>query len=209
MLRRVAALFVAAATLPPAMVAAQQVIRAAGTVRDEAGSPIRGAVVTAVNPDNTPPQITATSNDKGQFGVIGIRRGMWTFTIDAPGYDPVTIRQPIVAGSRQAPFDVRLAKTAAPAPRPMDDVKGIDIQQQIDRAEALAASADLDASIAAWRAVLARVPALTMVHLRLGELLERKADHEAALAAYRKLLEIEPGNVKAREAVERLAKRKP
>lgn len=207
MVRRLAALLVAAATLPPAAAAAQQVIRAAGTVRDDGGTPIRGAVITAMNPDNTPPQITATSNDRGQFGVIGIRRGLWTFTIDAPGYEPITIRHQIVGGARQTPIEVRLAKRAASLPRPLDAIKGSDIQQRIDRAEWLAANGDLDASIAEWRAVLARVPALTMVHLRLGELFERKADGAAALAAYRTVLEIEPGNGRARAAVERLAKK--
>jgi tetratricopeptide (TPR) repeat protein len=151
--------------------------------------------------------MTATSNDKGQFGIIGIRRGLWAVTVEAPGYESIRFRHQIVAGARQAPIDVRLAKNAVPAARPMDEVKGADIQQRIDRAEALAASGDLDAAIAEWRGVLARVPALTSVHLRLGELLERKADSDAALAAYRALLAVEPDNAKARAAVERLTKR--
>lgn len=204
--RRLAAWLVVAAALPPAAAVAQQVIRAAGVVRDEGGAPIRGAVVTAINPDNTPPRITTTSNDKGQFGVIGIRRGTWTFTIEAPGYEPATIRQ-VVVGTRPPPIDVRLAANAAPPSRPMDEVRGSDIQQRIDRAEALAAGGTLDAAIAEWRAILARVPALTMVHLCLGELFERKADTDGALAAYRAILEIEPGNARARAAVERLTKK--
>ena len=102
---------------------------------------------------------------------------------------------------------MRLSRNAAPAPRPIDDVRGGDIQQRIDRAEALAANGDLDAAIAEWRAVLTRVPALTMVYLRIGELFERKADDDAALAAYRTVLEIDPGNARARAAVERLAKK--
>ena len=133
-------------------------------------------------------------------------RGTWTFRIEAPGYETVSI-QHVVAGTRPQPVEVRLAKDAAPAARPMDEVRSSDIQERIDRAESLAARGDLDAAIAEWRAILARVPALTTVHLRLGELLEGKADTEAALAAYRTLLDIDPGNVRARAAVERLTKK--
>jgi hypothetical protein len=203
-MRRLAVPVLAVALLPAAAFA-QQVIRAAGVVRDDSGTPVRGAVITAINPDNTPPRITTTSNDKGQFGVIGIRRGTWTFRIDAPGYESTSVQR-LVSGTRPPPIDVRLAKNPAAA-RPLDDVRGSDIQQRIDRAEALAASGDLDAAIAEWRAILVRVPALTMVHLRIGELLERKADSDAALAAYRTVLENDPANARARAALERLSRK--
>ena len=52
--------------------------------------------------------------------------------------------------------------------------------------------------------MLAKVPALTSVHLQLGALYERKPDPERALAAYRQLLELEPGNAKAIAAIARL-----
>jgi hypothetical protein len=196
-----------AALLYTTMGVAQQVIRAAGTVKDDDGSPIRGAVITAVNPDQAPARLTATSNDKGQFGIIGIRRGSWTFTVEAPGYEPIRFRHQIVAGTRQAPIEVRLAKSAVRSAQPLDDVKGADIQQRIDRAEALAAKGDVDAAIAEWRGILARLPALTSAYLRIAELLEAKPDVEGARAAYRALLDIEPDNAKARAAIDRLTRK--
>jgi Carboxypeptidase regulatory-like domain len=206
--RRVAVgLGLAAALLYTTTGVAQQVIRAAGTVKDDDGSPIRGAVITAVNPDRAPPRLTATSNDKGQFGIIGIRRGSWTFTVEAPGYEPVRFRHQIVAGTRQAPIEVRLAKSAVRSAQPLDDVKGADIQQRIDRAEALAAKGDVDAAIAEWRGILARLPALTSAYLRIAELLEAKPDVEGARAVYRALLDIEPDNAKARAAIDRLTRK--
>ena len=201
---RVACAALMAALLCATTAAAQQVIRAAGTVKDDSGTPIRGAVITAVNPDQAPAQMAATSNDKGQFGIIGIRRGSWTFTVEAPGYEPVRFRHQIVAGTRQAPIEVRLAKNAVRTALPIDDVKGVDIQQRIDRAEALASKGDVDAAIVEWRGILARLPALTSVHLRIAELLESKSDVDGARAAYRALLEIEPDNAKARAAMDRL-----
>jgi hypothetical protein len=181
-----------------------QVIRLAGTVKDDTGRPVRGAVITAENPDQAPPRMVSTSNEKGQFGFIGIRRGLWTFTVEAPGFEPYVFRRPVAPGPRQEPMDVRLAKTATPAALPLEGAKAGDIQQRIDRAESLASNGDVDGAIAAWREVLASVPALTTVYLRIGALYEQKTDTAQALAAYRKLLELEPANEKARTAVERL-----
>lgn len=182
-----------------------QVIRVAGTIRDDAGGAVRGATIVAENPDQTPPRLTTTSNDKGQFGFIGVRRGLWTMTVDAPGFEKVQFRRQVATG-RQEPIDVRLARTAAPAALPLDGMQAGDIQQWIDRAESFASKGDIDAAILAWRDVLARVPALTSVHLQLGALYERKPDTERALAAYRQLLAIEPGNARALAAIERLGR---
>ena len=79
------------------------------------------------------------------------------------------------ARGRQHAIDVRLARTATPVALPLDGIKASEIQQRIDRAESLAAVGDLDGAIAAWRDVLARVPALTSVHLRAGRALRAQA----------------------------------
>lgn len=181
-----------------------QVIRLPGTVKDDAGRPVRGAVITAENPDQTPPRMSTTSNDKGQFALLGIRRGMWTFTIEAPGYEPARLNRSVAPGARQEAMEIRLMKTAAAAALPLDSIKAADLQQRIDRAESLAASGDLDGAVAVWRELLVKVPALTTVYLQIGALYERKPDVPRALDAYRQLLQIEPANEKARAAVERL-----
>jgi tetratricopeptide (TPR) repeat protein len=194
----------AAGCLALAVPAFAQVIRLAGSVRDDGGRPIRGAVIVAENPDQAPPRVSTTSNDKGQFGLIGIRRGPWTITVDAPGYDTIQFRRQVTSTPHQDPVDIRLTKSAAPAATPLEGMKAGDIQHRIDHAEELAASGNLDGAIAQWREIMGKVPALTLVHLRLGELYERKADVEQALAAYRQLLAIDPSNEKAKAAVERL-----
>jgi tetratricopeptide (TPR) repeat protein len=183
--------------------AAAQVIRIAGTIKDDDGRPVRGAAITAENPDNTPPRLTTTSNDKGQFGFIGLRRGSWTIGVEAPGFEPTRFSRPVAAGRQQA-MDVRLARTAVPVALPLDGIKAGDIQQRIDRAESLAATGDLDAAIAAWRDVLTRVPALTSVHLHLAALYERKSEPERAIAEYERLLKGDPGNAKALAGLKKL-----
>jgi hypothetical protein len=186
-----------------AVSAGAQVIRVSGTVKDDTGRPIRGAAVTAENPDQAPARLTATSNARGEFGFIGVRRGLWTITVDAPGFERLQFTQTVAAG-RQQPLELRLTHTLAPVALPLDGIKAADIQQRIARAESLASSGDIDGAIGAWNDVLDKVPALTSVHLQIGALYERKPDQARALASYRKLLELEPGNVKALEAVSRL-----
>jgi hypothetical protein len=150
-----------------------QVIRVAGTLKDEAGRPVRRAAVVAENPDNTPPRLTTTSNDKGQFGFIGMRRGTWTITVDAPGFEKLSFTRQVTSG-RQPAIDVRMSATAVPAALPLDGLDAADIQRRIDRAESLAASNDIDGAIAAWQEVLTKVPALTSVKLEIAKLEERK-----------------------------------
>jgi hypothetical protein len=180
-----------------------QVIRVSGIVKDDGGRPVRGAAITAENPDQAPSRLTATSNAKGEFGFIGIRRGAWTLFVEAPGFERMQFRHTVTSG-RQQPIDVRLARTAAPAALPLDSVKAPEIQQRIATAESLASTGDIDGAIVAWTDVLAKVPALTSVHLQIGALYERKPDPARALVSYRKLLELEPSNAKALEAVARL-----
>jgi tetratricopeptide (TPR) repeat protein len=196
-----AAVLVAAA----AAAAEAQVIRVAGTIKDDAGAPVRGASIVAENPDHSPPRLTTTSNDKGAFGFIGVRRGLWTLTVDAPGFEKVQFRQQVAAG-RMAPIEVRLDRTITPATLPLDAIKATDVQQRIAGAESLASSGDIDGAIVAWREIVAKIPALTSVYLEIGALYERKPDPERALATYRQLLEIEPGNSKALAGIERLRK---
>ena len=194
-----------AAVLVVAVAAAAeaQVIRVAGTIKDDAGAPVRGASIVAENPDHSPPRLTTTSNDKGAFGFIGVRRGQWTLTVDAPGFEKVQFRQQVAAG-RMAPIEVRLDRTITPATLPLDAIKATDVQQRIARAESLASSGDIDGAILAWREIVAKIPALTSVYLEIGALYERKPDSERAVATYRQLLEIEPGNSKALAGIERL-----
>jgi hypothetical protein len=185
--------------------AGAQVVRVAGTIRDESGRPIRGATIVASNPDHSPSTLTASSDERGRFGIIGFRRGAWTFTIEAPGFERAEIER-LIAPGRSNPLDVQLRRgQAPPPPPPLAGVRASDVQQEIDGAEKAAAEGDLESAIAAYEALGRRVPALTLVHLRLGELHERAGDPARALDAYRRLAAGEPGHAAARAAIARLA----
>jgi tetratricopeptide (TPR) repeat protein len=84
------------------------------------------------------------------------------------------------------------------------DIGGL--QQQLDAAAAREADENIDEAIAIYREIATKLPALTMLHLQLGLLHERKQDVAAATAEYQAVLKSDPANRKARAALDRLAR---
>ncbi len=172
-----------------------------GTVKDQSGHPVKGATI-AIESEALPTRFATTTDKKGRFVVLGLGTGDWIFSVEAPGFETVRARASLRALQRNPNVEIRLTHSSIPSSLGMN---GREIQQSIDAAEAAAARGELDTAIAGFTDLLARVPALSMVYLRLGALQERKGDAAAALAAYRRLAELEPENAKAREAIERLS----
>jgi len=182
-----------------------QIGRVAGTVVGEDGRPLKGATITAENPEQAPNTFTSTSDGKGRFSILGLRRGLWVFTIQAPGLEKASTRLEVVTTKPNPPLNVQLLKGQAPAPPgALAGLDARDIQQRIDRAAAFAAAGDHGGALTAYRELLTRAPALTALHLEIGAMHERMNDPAAALAAYKRLAEIEPSNGRARAAIERL-----
>lgn len=187
-------------------VAAQALVgRVAGTIRDESGKPVAGATITATNPEQAL-TLTATSDVKGRFGILGLRRGVWVFAIAAPGFQKVSQAGEVQIGNQNPPLNVKLVKSPTPQPGPLSNLSGSDIQSMIDAAEASAASGDLAAAIGTYRDLLSKIPALTTGYLRVGALLEQKGDAAGALETYRQLARLEPDNARAAAAIARLAR---
>lgn len=185
-----------------------QIGRVAGVVTDDTGRPLKGATITAENREFSPSTFTSSSDAKGRFAILGLRRGLWIFTIQAPGFERAFTRVDVVTTRPNPPLTVQLVKGfPVSPPGPLAGVDTREIQRRIDAAESLAASGDHDGAIGAYHELLARVPALTSIYLQIGALHERRNDTAAALAAYRRLAELEPSNASAKAAIERLGGR--
>jgi tetratricopeptide (TPR) repeat protein len=179
--------------------------RVSGTIRDEAGKPVPGATITATNPEQAV-TLTATSDVKGKFGILGLRRGIWVFAVAAPGYQKTSQAGEVQLGGQNPPLNIKLVKSPTPQPGPLSTLTSAEIQTRIDAAEAAAASGDLASAIATYRELLSKVPALTTGYFRVGALLEQKGDAAAALEAYQELVKLEPDNARATAAVARLTR---
>jgi len=189
--------------LVPATVSAQG--RITGVVKDAEGHPIKGATVTAENPNIGPS--TASSDAKGRYGFLGLRGGTWTLTAQAPGF--VTEKRQVTTRTmgQNPPVDFQLQPS--PDAAPVGPMAGVDmkaLQDQLDRAAQLEQAGKIDEAIAAYRGILDRLPVLTSVHLQLGILFERKHDNASATAEYQAVLKGDPANTKARAALDRLAR---
>jgi tetratricopeptide (TPR) repeat protein len=174
-------------------------------VKDTGGHPIKGATITAENPNYA--ATTVTSDGKGRYAFLGLRGGAWTFTVKAPGFQQAKREATTRTMGGNSPVDFELDALADLAPAgPMADLDTRALQQQLAAAADLEKTGKIDESIAAYREVLSRVPSLTSVHLQLGVLFERKGETATAVAEYQAALKSDPANARARAALERLAR---
>lgn len=182
--------------------------RVVGSLKSQDGQPLKGALITANNPAVAPSSRTATSDAKGRFSFLALGKGEWTFTVDAPGYEPRATKLVVRLLGSNPSLDLVLQRAPElPAASPMATLDVAALQQRLDEAAAKEKDGKLDEAIAIYRDIATRLPALTMVHLQLGALHERKQDAASATAEYQTVLKSEPSNAKARAALERLAAR--
>ena len=193
------AIALGAALIVSALPAAAQTGRVGGTIKDQNGQPIKGATVVAENPQSSPSSFTTTTDDKGRFSIIGLRSGTWKITASAPGFAAGGGSVPIrTIGAPNPPVDIVLA---AGAPGPTGALAGVDtkaLQGELAKAEELLNAQQYDAAIAAYNAILAKTPALTMINLQIGRAYRLKKDYDSALGTYKKMLEANPNDERAK-----------
>lgn len=173
--------------------------RIGGTVKDDKGQPLKGATVVAENPSASPPSFSATTDDKGRFSIIGLRAGSWKLTASAPGFQPSVGQVPIrTIGQPNPPVEFTLAAGAAGGGGALAGVNTKELQTELAAADAKMQANDFDGAIAAYQGMIAKVPALTALHLQVGRAQRMKKDYNGALESYQKLLAADPNNERAK-----------
>jgi tetratricopeptide (TPR) repeat protein len=190
----------AAAIVAIAGSAIAQTGRVGGTVKDEAGQPVKSATVTADNPNSSPSSFTATTDDKGRFSIIGLKTGSWTFTANAPGFAPESGRLNVqTIGAPNPPLTFTLKKGGpAAAGSALGGLAAKDLQAELASADLLYNSAKWDEAIATYRAILTKAPSLSVINLQIAAAYRSKKDYDSAIAAYNDLLKADPNNEKAK-----------
>ena len=197
--RRVATLIIAGITviLAFASPAVAQTGRVSGIVRQEGGQPLKGATVTADNQD-IGQTLTATTDDRGRFNMIGLRMGNWRFIAQAPGFAPQGLTAPIKNGSVNPPIGFELAHSGVAFFGALGGIVNKDLQADLTAADALYTQKKWDEAIAAYRTILTRVPVITAINLQIASAYRNKKDYDSALAAYNDILKAEPANTRAK-----------
>ncbi|HMD34236.1 MAG TPA: tetratricopeptide repeat protein [Vicinamibacterales bacterium] len=189
----------AASVLAFAASAAAQVGRVGGTVKDDTGNPIKGASVTAENPNASPNSMTAATDDKGRFSIIGLKTGPWVFTAQAPGFEAQSGRLEVkTVGAPNPPIEFKLKKGASAPASALGNLAAKDLQAELASADSLYNAQRWDDAIAAYRALMAKAPALSVINLQIAAAYRNKKDYDNAIAAYNELLKSDPANDKAK-----------
>jgi len=170
-----------------------QIGRVNGVVKDESGQPLKGVTITADNSD-IGQSFTATTDDKGRFGIIGLRAGQWRFIAQSPGFAPEGGAMPVRMGGPNPPITFTLKRTGVAAYGALGGITGRDLQTALTAGDLAFDRQQWDLAIEAYREVLNRSTALAIVHLQIAEAQRRKPDLSAALESYRALLAIDPDN---------------
>jgi lipopolysaccharide biosynthesis regulator YciM len=170
-----------------------QTNRIAGVVKDETGGTIRGAIVRATAggtaSSSTPVPLTTATDDRGRFVFVVTRSGEWRITIEAPGFQGVTLPLAVRLTGPAPNLEVKLDRREEP--QAFGALAGIDSKSLSAQLAAAAAHFDegrYDQALAAYREIKTRAPALTLVNLQIGNAhLAQKAYPEAE-AAFQEIL---------------------
>jgi Flp pilus assembly protein TadD len=181
--------------------AAAQAGRVAGIVKDDHGDPVKSATIIAENPDASPASFTATTDDKGRFGIIGLRSGVWQMRASAPGYasdgGELNVRtMPTVT----PPVTFTLQKLIVP-PSALGTTAPRDLQAALASADALFNNQRWDEAIVAYTAILEKSPSLSVINLQIAAAYRNKKAYDSAITAYNQLLKVDPGNDKAKVGI--------
>jgi tetratricopeptide (TPR) repeat protein len=180
--------------------AAAQTGRVIGIVKDETSQPIKGATLSLENPDASPRNFTATSDDHGRFAVIGLKAGEWSIVAQAPGFVAEVARLQVRATTPSGPV-LTLKRAPAPPPSALGSVGAKDLQSELRSADQMFNAQQWDQAIASYKSILAKAPALSVINLQVGAAYRNKKDYEGALTAYGDLLKVDPNSDKARVGV--------
>jgi tetratricopeptide (TPR) repeat protein len=193
-----------AATLIVALVvsavpAAAQTGRIGGQVKDMQGAPLKGATITAENPAASPSSFTATTDDKGRYSIIGLKTGTWKVTASAPGFAASSGNVPVRSlGAPMPPVDFALAAGSTGPAGALAGVNTKELQAELQKAIDLANGGQHDAAIAAYNAILAKTPALTMINGQIAQVQRMKKDYDGAIASYQKVIAADANNDRAK-----------
>jgi predicted Zn-dependent protease len=173
-----------------------QIGRVNGVAKDEDGQPLKGATITADN-SNIGQTLTATTDDKGRFQLIGLRSGNWRFIAQSPGFEPEVGTMPIRMGAPNPPITFILKRGGPAAYGALGGITNKDLQRALAEADALMTQSRWDDAATAYRSIAARSPALLIVNLQTAAALRGKKDYDAAMAAYDEILKVDPDNTAA------------
>jgi tetratricopeptide (TPR) repeat protein len=159
--------------------------RLMGTVVDEAGKPVEGALITLEYVRFTN-KLTAVSNSKGQWGFIGLGKGAVSITTAKEGFVPSTIPLEVSGVNRNPEPKIILKRaTGNVAAEGLSDSS----KELLLQGNALFEQKKFAEAMALYQAFSDKYPSLYKVRLNVANCLMELQEYDKAIAEYQKVLD--------------------
>jgi Flp pilus assembly protein TadD len=179
-----------------------QIGRVGGTVKDSSGKPIAGATVTAQNPNASPSQFTTKTNKNGDFSLMGMSNGTWTFTAAADGFAPSSGKLNVSTLNSNPPVDFTLKPgDSGGGGGTFAGVNTKELQGELAAADALFNQKQYQQAIDAFQAILQKAPKLTVLNMQIGAAYRNMKQYDKAIEVYNEVLKANPNDDKAIVAI--------
>jgi len=158
--------------------------RVSGTVADESGAPIEGALVVAQSL-RSDTKLEGRSDGKGKFAIAGLGTGNWRIIATKDGY-----------GSASFEMNIRQLGTNPPITFTLKKISGVaafasnkEALAMLDQGNTLLAQENYDQALQLFGEFQGKFPEIYQVHLNIGTCYLRKGDLDKAEAEFRIVLD--------------------
>jgi len=165
--------------------AGRGVARMGGSVVDKDGKPVAGAKITAVFDQPGGSTFEATTDKKGDWGIMGVGTGSWVITASAPGFLPVSTGAQISQLSKNPKIVLKLEKQAAGSGIVQDEATF----QTLEEGNAFYKDGKYDTALMMYEEFLTKNPGAYQVLLNIGDCYREKGEYETAIQKYNLLIE--------------------
>jgi len=164
--------------------AGRGVARMGGSVVDKDGKPVAGAKITALFDSPGGSTFEATTDKKGEWGIMGVGTGSWVITASAPGFLPVSTGAHISQLSKNPKIVLKLEKQAAGSGIVQDEATF----QTLEEGNAFFKEGKYDTALLMYEEFLAKNPGAYQVLLNIGDCYREKGEYDKAIESYNKLI---------------------
>jgi len=186
---RISILCLAAAiiTVPALAQAGHGTARLGGVVVDKDGKPVPSATITAVLTSSTASGVTfeTVSDNKGEWGFLGLGTGNWSITASAKGYLPVSVPCYVRQLERNPKVTIKVEKEPVGSGIVRDE-KTFELLEQGNQ---FFKDEKYDTALAMYEEFLAKNPGAYQVLLNIGDCYREKGGFDKAIENYNKLIE--------------------
>lgn len=157
--------------------------RIAGTVLDERGNPIEGAVITLENVYKT--RLDGSSDQNGHFAITGMGTGAWVLTVAKEGYAPVSRQINVRQLRKNPPLKIKMKKLTGKSAFVSND----ETMDMFNQAELMMKEEEYEEALDLFLAMLEKHPDIYQTRLSIGMCYIKRGDLDKAEEEYSLVLQ--------------------